>query len=101
MHQKLSSSQLMDPRIQSMFGTDRIWALGAVLVLWATYAFVFWEVLPSAGDDNVVTALAISGALVLLFNTASIIAMISHYSHEKEHIYGLDIRYLDAMKARR
>jgi hypothetical protein len=89
--------RLTDPRIQSMFSTDSLWAFGAVLVLWATYVFVFWEVLPNSGDDNVITALAISGALVLLFNTAAIVAMISHYSHDKENIYGLDIRYLDAM----
>lgn len=81
-----------------MFRTDRLWAFGAVVVLWATYAFVFWEVLPNAHNDNVVMALAISGALVLLFNTAAIIAMISHYSHDKDAIYGLDLRYLDLMK---
>lgn len=81
-----------------MFSTDRLWAFGAVIVLWSTYLFVFWEVLPNARDDTVVTALAISGALVLLFNTAAIIAMISHYSHDKENIYGLDLRYLDLMK---
>jgi hypothetical protein len=43
-------------------------------------------------------ALAISGALVLLFNTAAIVAMIVHYSHDKENIYSLDLRYLDLMK---
>ena len=31
-------------------------------------------------------------------HTPSIAAMISHYSHDKEHIYGLDIHYLDEMK---
>lgn len=81
-----------------MFSTDRLWASGAVLVLWATYFFVFWEVYQSAHNENVIIALAVSGALVLLFNTAAIIAMITHYAHDKESIYGLDIRYLDAMK---
>lgn len=81
-----------------MFRTDSLWAFGAIIVLWSVYAFVFWEVLPNARNDDVVLALAISGALVLLFNTAAIIAMISHYSHDKENIYGLDIRYLDLMK---
>jgi len=81
-----------------MFSTDRLWAFGAVIVLWATYFFVFWEVYQSAHNENVITVLAVSGALVLLFNSAAIIAMIAHYSHDKENIYGLDIRYLDAMK---
>lgn len=81
-----------------MLSTDRLWAFGAVIVLWATYFFVFWEVYQSAHNENVIAALAVSGALVLLFNSAAIIAMIAHYSHDKETIYGLDIRYLDAMK---
>lgn len=81
-----------------MFRTDRLWAFGAVIVLWAIYAFVFWEVYPNAHNDNVLWVLAISGALVLLFNSAAIVAMISHYSHDKDIIYGLDIQYLDAMK---
>jgi len=34
--------------------------------------------------------------LLLLFNTASITAMIRHYGNDKEHIYGVDIRHLDA-----
>jgi hypothetical protein len=81
-----------------MFSGDRIWAFGAVLVLWLVYAFTFWQLFLTSGDDGVLQALAISGGLVLLFNTASIAAMISHYSHDKEHIYGLDIHYLDEMK---
>ena len=45
-------------------------------------------------------ALVIAGGIVLLFNTASIFAMISHYSGDKEHIYGLDLHYLDALRAK-
>lgn len=81
-----------------MFSGDRRWSLFAILVLWATYAFVFYEVHPYAADPAVFGALAVSGALVLLFNTASILAMLSHYADDKEHIYGLDLHYLDVAK---
>lgn len=81
-----------------MFNGDRRWALFAVLILWFIYAFVFWKVLPTTTDQGVTLALAISGALVLLFNTAAILTMISHYDDDKDHIYGLDIHYLDALK---
>jgi len=90
--------KLPDPRIQSMFSGDRIWAFGAVLVLWLVYAFVFVELLDGNNEDGVIQALAVAGGLVLLFNTSSILAMITHYSHDKDHIYGLDIHYLDEMK---
>ncbi|MEZ5926683.1 MAG: hypothetical protein R3D57_20130 [Hyphomicrobiaceae bacterium] len=93
MQQKIS-----DPRIDKMFGTDRLWAYGAVLVLWLLYAFVFLEVMPNVVDSMTLIVLAIGGGLVLLFNTASILAMISHYGEDKENIYGLDLHYLDLMK---
>lgn len=86
-----------DPRIQSMFSKDRLWALGLLVTLWVLYAFVFYEVWPNTGNDNVSLALAISGGLVLLFNSASIIAMIKHYADDKQRIYGLDLHYQDIM----
>ena len=81
-----------------MFSGDRIWAFGAVIVLWSVYAFVFWRLYQSAPAEGVIEALAVAGGLVLLFNSASIYAMIKHYGEDKEHIYGLDIHYLDEMK---
>ncbi|MBX9861329.1 MAG: hypothetical protein K2Y42_01135 [Hyphomicrobium sp.] len=84
-----------------MFSGDRIWAFGAVAVLWSIYGFVFWKLSANPGAEPVLTALAISGGLVLLFCTASIVAMIKHYAEDKEHIYGLDIHYLDEMKKAR
>ncbi|MGE0024897.1 MAG: hypothetical protein AB7S70_14845 [Hyphomicrobium sp.] len=96
MQQKLS-----DPRIQSMYSGDRLWAYAAVLVLWLSYAFTFWQVALNSSDNGVFQALAIAGGLVLLFNTASIAAMINHYDDDRDHIYGLDIHYLDEMKKSR
>lgn len=87
--------QPSDPRIQSMFSTDRMWAYGSVIALWALYVFVLWSLLPIISDGSVMLALAISGGLVLAFNSASILAMISHYDEDKEHIYGLDLHYVD------
>jgi len=105
MQQKSSATEVIgtqpsagDPRIGSMFGQDCLWASGLLLVLWLLYAFVFYEVWPNTGQDYVGLALAISGGLVLLFNSASIVAMIKHYSEDKEHIYGLDLHYQDLMQ---
>jgi hypothetical protein len=86
-----------DPRVDAMFRSDRMWAWIAVIALWALYAFVFWRIMPEVSDSNVLIALAISAGFVLLFNTASILAMTSHYAEDKAHIYGLDLYYLDLM----
>lgn len=85
-------------RIDAMFARDKAAASFFVLMLWIVMGFVFFEISGIAGR-TVSTVLFIAGALVVLFNTASITAMIRHYNEEKDRIYGLDIEHLDAMKA--
>ena len=85
-------------RIETMYRRDRLWAWVIVAVLWITtlsVLFLSWPHIP----DQAVRLVALFGAgAVLVFNTASIAAMLSHYHEDKEFIYGLDIRGLDAMK---
>lgn len=87
-----------DPRIASKFSGDRIWSLTAVVTLWALYAFVFYEVKDYVSTPDVFWALAVAGGLVLLFNTAAILAMVAHLSEERDDIYGLDLHYFDLAK---
>jgi len=89
---------ISDPRISSKFAGDRAWSLTAIVVLWLLYAFVFYEVKDYAGSSEVLWSLLISGGLVILFNTAAILAMLFHLSEEREEIYGLDLHYLDLKK---
>jgi ABC-type polysaccharide/polyol phosphate export permease len=91
----------MDPRIDKMFGQDRMWAILALVVVWALYTFVFYALRAELNDDAVFAALLISGGLVMLFNAAAIWAMLSHYGEDKAHIYGLDLHYLDLMNQRK
>ena len=92
-------TQDMKQRIQSMFMKDAIWASGFVVVLWIVILYVFFNISPLTVDPGVNTVLVIGGGMVLLFNTAAIVAMIRHYSHDKDFIYGLDLRHLDIARA--
>lgn len=87
-------------RIDSMFSRDKAWAWGFVLVLWAVVLYVAFATIGMVEDAGVKAAILVSGALVLLFNTASIAAMVRHYSHDKDFIYGLDIRHLDERRGK-
>lgn len=89
-----------DPRIDSMFSADKRWALVLVVALWASILFVLWMIWPLIADGTARIVILIAGGLLLLFNTASITAMLSHYGEDKDHIYGLDIKYLDEMRKR-
>lgn len=83
-------------RISSMLAGDRMWSLASLISLWLLYAFVFYAMLPYIGDPAVFWLLVVSGGLVILFNTAAVIAMIVHLSEDREEIYGLDLHYLDS-----
>ncbi len=83
-------------RIDKMFKRDQMFATAIVAVLWLTVLFVMLQIrqyMPSAAIEAVCW---VAAAIMLLFNTASIFAMLKHYDEDKEHIYGTDIRHIDA-----
>ena len=88
-------------RIDAMFARDKLWAYGFVVTLWLVIAFVLLAVNVHMPDSNIRIVCWIAALVLVLFNTASIIAMVRHYAHDKEHIYGIDIRHLDDARAQR
>lgn len=87
--------RLGDSRIAKMYGGDRFWSYAALGLLWILYAFVFFEIQPFIPSPEVFWLLVVGGALVVLFNTASILVMIAHLGDDRDEIYGLDLFYLD------
>ena len=89
-------AQDLQTRIDQMYAKDRLWAWAFVIVLWIVLAFVFFAVSGIIVDGTARIVAAIAALAVGIFNTASIAAMISHYGPDKNFIYELDIRHLDA-----
>jgi len=87
-------------RIEAMYQRDKIWAWVIVLVLWLATLAVLLLSWPHIPDKGVRLVAALGAGAVLIFNTASIVAMLNHYAEDKQFIYGLDIKGLDAMKMR-
>ena len=82
-------------RIETMHRRDVAVAWAFVLGLWFAIIFVAigtWSLAPSGATRAV---LLIGGAIVLLFNTAAILAMLRHYREDRDFMYGLDIQFLD------
>ena len=88
----------LNQRIDSMYRSDVRGAWAFVAVLWITVVFVLLMSWPHIPDGNVRMVSLIAAALVLIFNTASIAAMVKNYAADKEFIYGLDIKMLDESK---
>ena len=75
------------------------WAF--VLGLWFAVVFVAYATWDLAPDGTARSLLLIGGAVVLLFNTAAIMAMLRHYREDRDFMYGLDIKFLDEARARK
>ena len=94
--ESLLTSQSMHDRIEAMFNRDKLTAGVLVVALWLTVFFVMLAVRGFIADKSVEIVCWIGAALLLIFNTSSIVAMIRHYGEDKAHIYAVDIRHLDA-----
>jgi len=94
--ESLSPSQSLQDRIEAMFNRDKLTAGVLVVSLWLTVFFVMLAVRGFIADKSIEIVCWVGAALLLLFNTSSIVAMIKHYGQDKAHIYAVDIRHLDA-----
>jgi hypothetical protein len=66
--------------------------------LWIAILFVLFMSWPYIPDNGVRIVALFAAAAVLIFNTASIAAMVRNYASDKDFIYGLDIKMLDESK---
>jgi hypothetical protein len=88
----------LNQRIEAMYQGDKRGAWILIAALWITILFVLFMSWPYIPDGGVRIVALLAAAAVLIFNTSSIYAMVTHYEEDKEFIYGLDIKHLDAMK---
>jgi hypothetical protein len=91
----------LNARIQAMHKRDVQVAWAFVIGLWFSIIFVgfaTWDWAPS-GPARVV--LLIGGAIILILNTGAIMAMLKHYREDRDFMYGLDIKFLDAARAQK
>jgi hypothetical protein len=88
-------------RITAMHQRDVRVAWVFVVALWLAMIFVAAATWSLAPNSEARIVLLIGGAIVLLFNTAAIAAMLKHYREDRDFIYGLDIKFLDAMQNRK
>ena len=91
----------LNQRIEAMHKRDVLVAWAFVIGLWCAVIFVAtatWDLAPN-GTARVL--LMIAGAVVLIFNTAAILAMLRHYREDRDFMYGLDIKFLDEARGRK
>ena len=88
----------LNQRIEAMYQGDRRGAWLFVLALWVAIIFVLIMSWPYIPDTGVRVVVLIAAVVLLIFNTASVGAMLRHYAEDKKFIYSLDIKHLDEMR---
>ena len=91
----------LNARIEAMYRSDVRGAWLLVALLWIVILFVLFMAWPYIPDSGVRIVVLLAAAAVLVFNTASIGAMVRNYAEDKQFIYGLDIKNLDEAKRNR
>ncbi|MGD9510032.1 MAG: hypothetical protein AB7X49_15930 [Geminicoccaceae bacterium] len=69
-----------------------------VIGLWLALIFVAiatWDLAPNGLARFLLLG---AGAVILVFNTAAIFAMLRHYREDRDFMYGLDLKFLDASR---
>lgn len=84
-----------------MHRRDTLVAWAFVIGLWFAVIFVALATWDLAPNSTARTLLLIGGAIVLIFNTAAILAMLRHYREDRDFMYGLDIKFLDEARGRK
>jgi len=85
----------LSKRIETMHRRDIAVAVAFILGLWFAIIFVAIETWSLAPTPAARIMLLAGGAVVLLFNSAAIMAMLRHYREDRDFMYGLDIKFLD------
>jgi hypothetical protein len=88
-------------RIDALYRSDVLGSVLLIVALWATVIFVLVMTWPYIPDQGIRIVVAIAAIAVLIFNTAAVVAMVSHYRDDKDFIYGLDIKHADAFRNRK
>jgi len=97
----LETSPAMQSRIIAMHRRDTAVAWIVVLGLWFSILYVAAVTWPLAPLPEMRVALLIAGSVVLILNTAAVLAMLRHYREDRDFMYGLDIQFLDEARAAR
>lgn len=91
----------LNQRIEAMHKRDVQIAWAFVMGLWLAVGFVAYATWDLAPNGAARVLLLIAGAVILLFNTAAIMAMLRHYREDRDFMYGLDIKFLDEARGRK
>jgi hypothetical protein len=93
-------TQEFKKRMDAMFTRDCIFACAFLVWLWATYLFVYFNMIGNEFfSGGTAVFFTLGGAMVCFYNLAGVILLLKHNAEHKEYKYTIDLRHLDAARA--
>ncbi|GEL23449.1 hypothetical protein PSU4_24030 [Pseudonocardia sulfidoxydans NBRC 16205] len=91
----------LDSRMAALARRDRILAITFTVLMWVVLVFVFFAATSVAPTPAITVVLAVATLLLGVFNTASLLALLTRYAANRDLIYRPDVMHLDQLRAAR
>lgn len=87
--------------MRAMFLRDRWMAIACVVLLLIVLPFVFFALWDNMPDQATRIVLAVSCAVLLIYNVASMVALMRNYRRDRDFIYRRDVAHLRELRVAR
>jgi hypothetical protein len=91
-------------QMQSMLERDRLMAYGFVIAMLVVLPFILIVIWDNVPTDGIRVVLVLACAVVLIYNVASMVALVRNYERDRDFVYRRDVAHLrerDALRAAR
>jgi archaellum biogenesis protein FlaJ (TadC family) len=88
-------------QMDKMYRRDRWMAIALVIVLLIVLPYVYISLWDSMPGTTTKVVLAAAGAVLLIYNVASMLALVGNYRRDKDFIYRRDIAHLRELRVAR
>ena len=88
-------------QMDAMFQRDRWMAIGSVVAMLIVLPFTYFAVLDNMPGTGVKVVLAASCVVLLVYNVASMLALVRNYRRDKDFIYRRDVAHLTELATAR
>jgi len=92
--QDRAAEEDVSAQMEGMLKRDRLMAMGFVVAMLVALPFVLIAVWNDVPSNGIRVVLVVSCAVVLVYNVASIVALVSNYRRDRDFVYRRDVAHL-------
>ena len=99
--QDRETERAVQRQMDSMFQRDRWMAIASVVAMLIVLPFVYFAVLDNMPGTGTKVVLAAACVVLLVYNVASMLALVRNYRRDKDFIYRRDVAHLTELATAR